>query len=97
MIIGQGIKTINSKSTDNVHPLGVNELKDILEFATRMAKSAGNHQLKYFGNISNIGTKSTNIDLITKADIESEKIIIKQSSFTDGICDLISFVQSKIH
>ena len=43
-----------------------------------MAKSAGNHQLKYFGNISNVGTKSTDIDLITKADIESEKIIIEQ-------------------
>ena len=34
--------------------------------------------MKYFGNISKLKTKSNNIDLVTKADIESEKYIIKE-------------------
>ena len=34
--------------------------------------------MKYFGNITSLEKKSTNIDLVTKADIESEKYIIKQ-------------------
>tara|TARA_Y100001970_G_scaffold124890_2_gene154663 strand:- start:25854 stop:26660 length:807 start_codon:yes stop_codon:yes gene_type:complete len=49
-----------------------------LEFAIKIAKEAGSIQMKYFGNITSLEKKSTNIDLVTKADIESEKYIIKQ-------------------
>ena len=35
-------------------------------------------QMKYFGNISSIEKKSTNIDLLTEADLESEKFLIKK-------------------
>ena len=34
--------------------------------------------MSYFGNISSFEKKSTNIDLLTKADIESEKLIISE-------------------
>ena len=34
--------------------------------------------MKYFGNITSTKKKSTNIDLVTKADIESEEYIINQ-------------------
>ena len=34
--------------------------------------------MSYFGNISSLEKKSTNIDLLTKADIDSEKYIINQ-------------------
>jgi len=36
--------------------------------------------MKYFGNINSIEKKSTNIDLVTKADLESEKYLINQIS-----------------
>ena len=34
--------------------------------------------MSFFGDLSSIKTKSTNIDLVTKADIESENFIIKE-------------------
>ena len=34
--------------------------------------------MSFFGDISSIKTKSTNIDLVTNADIESENFIIKE-------------------
>ena len=34
--------------------------------------------MKYFGHISSLKNKSTNIDLLTNADVESEKLIIKE-------------------
>ena len=34
--------------------------------------------MSFFGDVSSIKTKSTNIDLVTKADIESENFIIKE-------------------
>ena len=49
---------------------------EFLSFALDVAKEAGNIQLSYFGNISSIKKKSSNIDLLTNADIESEKLII---------------------
>lgn len=49
---------------------------EFLSFSIELAKKAGDIQLSYFGNVSSIDTKSTNIDLVTNADIESEKIII---------------------
>ena len=36
--------------------------------------------MKHFGNINSIEKKSTNIDLVTKADLESEKYLINQIS-----------------
>ena len=51
---------------------------NFLEFAIKTAKEAGRIQMSYFGNISSLDKKSTNIDLLTKADIDSEKYIISQ-------------------
>ena len=51
---------------------------DFLLFSIDLAKEVGDLQLSYFGNISSIDKKSTNIDLVTNADIESEKIIISK-------------------
>ena len=51
---------------------------NFLKFAIRVAKEAGRIQMSYFGNISSLEKKSTNIDLLTKADLESEKYIIEQ-------------------
>ena len=49
-----------------------------LRFAIDVAKKAGKIQMSYFGNYGEISKKSTDIDLVTKADIESEKFIIKK-------------------
>ncbi|MBI45785.1 MAG: inositol monophosphatase [Candidatus Marinimicrobia bacterium] len=56
-----------------------------LEFAIKIAKEAGDIQMSYFGKISSLDKKSTNIDLVTNADIESEELIIKRikESFPD--------------
>ena len=51
-----------------------------LEFAIDIAKKAGEIQLSYFGKISSLQTKSSNIDLVTNADIESEHFILEQIS-----------------
>ena len=52
--------------------------KDYLNFAINIAKNAGKIQNSYFGNISSLKTKSSNIDLLTIADIESEKYLVKK-------------------
>ena len=49
-----------------------------LTFAIKIAKEAGAIQMKYFGNISTVEKKSTNIDLLTNADKESEAHIISK-------------------
>mgnify|MGYP001357259388 CR=1 FL=1 len=49
-----------------------------LQFALEVAQEVGEIQMASFGNISSFKTKSTNIDLVTKADIESENLIIKK-------------------
>jgi len=49
-----------------------------LEFAIKTAKEAGNIQMSYFGKISSLEKKSTNIDLLTNADVKSEDFIIKK-------------------
>ena len=51
---------------------------DFLQFSLDIAKEAGKIQMSYFGNISSIKKKSTNIDLLTNADIESENLIISK-------------------
>jgi len=56
----------------------LNNPSHFLEFAIKIAKKAGSIQMKYFGNITSLEKKSTNIDLVTKADIKSEKYIINQ-------------------
>ena len=56
----------------------MNNPSEFLEFAIHTAKAAGLIQMKYFGNISSIEKKSTNIDLLTNADKESEKFIINE-------------------
>ena len=56
----------------------MNNPSRFLKFAIKVAKEAGAIQMKYFGNITSTKKKSTNIDLVTKADIESEEYIINQ-------------------
>ncbi len=52
------------------------DLSKYLDFSKELAFNAGKILSKYFGNIDSIITKSTPIDIVTKADIESEKLII---------------------
>jgi len=56
----------------------LNNPSNFLDFAIKIAKKAGEIQIPYFGNISSLEKKSSNIDLLTKADLESEKYIINQ-------------------
>ena len=49
---------------------------DILEFAKATAKEAGSILMTHFGKISTIERKSTDIDLVTLADTESETFIL---------------------
>ena len=51
---------------------------EFLSFSLDLAKKTGELQLSYFGNISSLDRKSTNIDLVTNADIESENLIISR-------------------
>ena len=51
---------------------------NFLNFAIKIAKEAGKIQMSYFGDYGKLSKKSTNIDLVTKADIESEDFIIKK-------------------
>ena len=52
--------------------------QELLDFIIDVSKEAGKIQLKYFNNLSSLVSKSTNIDLLTSADIESEKYIISR-------------------
>jgi len=49
-----------------------------LDFALETTKSAGNILLNHFGKISSFQKKSSDIDLLTKADTESEAFILDQ-------------------
>ena len=51
---------------------------EFLDFAISVAKEAGKIQMSYFGKISSLEKKSTNIDLLTNADTESEEFIIQK-------------------
>ena len=55
---------------------------DMLDFAIETAKQAGSILMQHFGNISSIEKKSTNIDLLTIADTESEAYIIDRIKAT---------------
>ena len=63
---------------------------DFLKFAINTAKKAGKIQMKYFGNISSLEKKSTNIDLLTEADKESELFIINQITSSYPIHSILS-------
>ena len=51
---------------------------EMLEFAIETAKGAGNILMTHFGKISSFKRKSTDIDLLTIADTESESFILNQ-------------------
>ena len=51
---------------------------DMLEFAKLTAKQAGSILIQHFGKISSIERKSTDIDLLTIADTESEAFILEK-------------------
>ena len=55
---------------------------EMLEFAKATAKEAGNILMQHFGKISTIEKKSTDIDLLTIADIESESFILDRIKTT---------------
>tara|TARA_B100000945_G_scaffold83742_1_gene64764 strand:- start:143 stop:943 length:801 start_codon:yes stop_codon:yes gene_type:complete len=52
------------------------DLSEHLNFTKEIAFDAGKILSKHFGNISSINKKSTSIDLVTNADIESEALIV---------------------
>ena len=80
MIIGEDIKLENLKHINKLH-----KNSSLLNFTIQTAKKAGDIQLSHFGKISSFDTKSTNIDLVTNADIETEIFIINEinSSFPE--------------
>ena len=51
-------------------------LSQHLNFTKEIAFDAGKILSKHFGNISSINRKSTSIDLVTNADLESETLIV---------------------
>ena len=53
-----------------------------LEFAKKTAKEAGIILMKHYGNIASIKRKSTDIDLLTIADTESEIFILEKIKST---------------
>ena len=50
----------------------------MLDFSIEMAKDAGRILMSHFGNISSVERKSTDIDLLTIADTESEAFILER-------------------
>lgn len=52
------------------------DLLKYLNFTKELAFDSGKILSKYFGNITIVNQKSSPIDLVTKADIDSEKLII---------------------
>jgi myo-inositol-1(or 4)-monophosphatase len=54
-------------------------------FAKEIAISAGDVLMQYFGKLTHVDNKSTDIDLVTRADIESEDYIINaiKSTYSD--------------
>ena len=60
-------------------------LHEYEHFAKKTAISAGEILMQYFGKLTHVDNKSTDIDLVTQADIESEKKIINaiKSKYSD--------------
>ncbi len=53
-----------------------NKPSELLQFTIDLAKSAGKIHMQYFGNLPNIDSKSSKIDLVSKADIKSNQYIV---------------------
>ena len=51
---------------------------EMLDFAIKTAKDAGSILMSHFGKISIVERKSTDIDLVTLADTESEAFILER-------------------
>jgi len=51
------------------------DIKPFEHFAIETAKSAGEVLMSYFGKLTHVDNKSTDTDLVTRADVESEKLI----------------------
>ena len=51
------------------------DAKPFEHFAIETAKSAGEVLMSYFGKLTHVNNKSTDIDLVTKADVDAERII----------------------
>ena len=59
-------------------------------FAIKVSKEAGTLLSSYFGKVDVLSTKSTEIDLLTEADLKSEKIIITAIQSTYPEHDIIT-------
>ena len=68
----------------------MNNKSGFLQFALDLAKEVGEIQLASFGNVSSLSKKSTNIDLLTNADTESENLIISKIKETYPTHSIIS-------
>ena len=55
---------------------------EMLDFSIETAKDAGSILMSHFGKISSIKRKSTDIDLVTIADTESESFILNRIQAT---------------
>ena len=62
----------------------------MLDFAIEIAKQAGGILMQHFGTISHIERKSTDIDLVTIADIESEAFILDKIKATYPLHHIIT-------
>ena len=70
---------------------------EYLSFAIDLAKKTGKLQMNYFGNISSLKTKSTNIDLQTNADLSSEEFIISKIKKTYPSHSILSEEKTNIN
>jgi myo-inositol-1(or 4)-monophosphatase len=66
------------------------DLSEFEVFAINTATSAGEVLISYYGSIDHVDNKSTEIDLLTRADLESEKLIISAIKNTFPNHDIIS-------
>jgi len=68
---------------------------EFLKFSIEVAKEAGKIQMSHFGNISSLEKKSTNYDLLTEADKQSENYIIKQITLKYPLHSILSEEQGE--
>ena len=53
------------------------DFNEYLDFTKELSFNSGKLLSKYFGNLNSINKKTSPIDLVTNADLESEKLIIE--------------------
>tara|TARA_B100001287_G_scaffold44070_1_gene33199 strand:- start:3677 stop:4480 length:804 start_codon:yes stop_codon:yes gene_type:complete len=53
------------------------DFNEYLDFTKELSFNSGKLLSKYFGNLNSINRKTSTIDLVTNADLESEKLIIE--------------------